>query len=425
MLRVRVIEALPGMVLAAPVYHPRSPGTLLLQPGHALEAKAIVRLRELRVSEVWIECPGLETMAQSSHPDVHEARSKVAKNIADAFDAAALTARPDLDYSSYRGAIVGLLDKLAESPASETFIAELTTAGFPAIRHAASTAYLAVLIGLKLDFYLLRERPKLSGAQAKDVTNLGVAAMLHDIGMTRLPEDVLIRWNTSLDETDEGWREHVRLGYKMVSGQIEPTAAAAVLHHHQRYDGSGFPPKTGFDGDPNPVKGRDIHIFARIVAAADIFDRLVHPASAPLGDQFGHHSRPAVRALKMVQSEPYVHWIDPVVLSGLLAVCPPYAPGSIVRLSDGRRCVVRTWSPADPCRPRMSELIETDPAHPEVGELVDLDDRADLEIVEADGADVRADNYYPDQVEHIDLERLQRSFHNRADSFEGSVRPAG
>lgn len=421
MLRVRVNEALPGMMLASPVYHPRSPGTLLLQPGHPLEAKAIRRLRELRVPEVWIECPGLTVMAQSSDPAVQEARSKVATGIAAAFDAAASATRPELDYHCYREAIVGLLDKLSDSPGTEVFITELASAGFPAIRHAASTAYLAVLIGLKLDFYLLRERPKLSAAQAKDVTNLGVAAMLHDIGMTRLPEDVLLRWNKTLDESDEAWREHARLGYKMVSGQIEPTAAAAVLHHHQRYDGSGFPAKVGFEGDEQPVAGRDIHVFARIVAAADVFDRLVHPASAPLGDQFGHDSRPAVRALRMIQGPPYVHWIDPVVLSGLLAVVPPYAPGTIVRLSDGRRCVVRTWSPTDPCRPRVAELIETDPAFPEVGEGIDLDDRPDLEIAEADGQDVRADNYYPDQVEHIDLDRLERSFHNRADTLQPGV----
>lgn len=409
MLRVRPIEARPGMRLAMPVYHPRHPGTLLLQPGLALEAKAIARLRELKVHEVWIECPKLREMGGTVSPQVQAARADVTSHIAEVFDKAASQTKVELDYTLFRHTIGSLLTKLAEGPKTNLFVAELAAAGFPAIRHATDVAFLSVLIGLKLDFYLLRERPKLSPAQAKDVTNLGVAAMLHDIGMTRLPQPVLERWNTTLDESDPAWREHVRLGYEMVSGQIEPTAAAAVLHHHQRYDGSGFPLKPGHDALTGRVSGRDIHIFARIIGAAEQFDRLVHPASAPGSDLHDLPSRPVVRALRMLQSPPYSGWVDPIVLSGLLAVCPPYPPGTLVRLSNGMRCAVANWDPMQPCRPTVIEVGEDDPtAEGEPGERIELAERPDLEVVEAEGQDVQADNWSIGHGERVDLGTLQR-----------------
>ncbi|HCT44936.1 MAG TPA: hypothetical protein DF699_06965, partial [Phycisphaerales bacterium] len=159
-----------------------------------------------------------------------------------------------------------------EDPDAALFIGEIADTGSPAIRHGANVGYLAMLMGLRLDFYLLRERSRLTPRLAKDVTSLGVAAMLHDIGMTRLKASVLKRWADEHDHTDPAWREHVDLGYEMVRGHVEPSAAAAVLHHHQRYDGSGFPVRKR-NGKVAGLDGSSIHIFARILIVADLYDR--------------------------------------------------------------------------------------------------------------------------------------------------------
>lgn len=239
---------------------------------------------------------------------------------------------------------------------------------------------------------------------ARDVSNLGVGAMLHDIGMLRLEPTVLRRWNATRDESDPAWREHVNLGYQMVRGEIEPSSAAAIQHHHQHFDGSGFPATSEVRGYPTAPMGSDIHVFARIVAAADLLDRLRHPAHAPLSDERTAPSIPAVRALRMMQQSPYFGRLDPIVFRALISVVPPYPPGTMVGLNDGRRAVVTDWSVEDPCRPTVHTLSTalSDPLDKDA-ERIDLRGSTSLRIVEADGFDVSRDNFFPSYKGHFGL----------------------
>ncbi|NQX96075.1 MAG: HD domain-containing protein, partial [Erythrobacter sp.] len=336
------------MELALPVYHPRSSDRLLLRPHVTLEHSTIERLIEMCIPEVWIKYPNMEMVAKFISPKIQSARAKVTNQVASAFDSAGESMHAHMDFPSYSTAMSTLMARLIEDPEAAVFIGEIADTGAPAIRHGANVGYLAMLMGLRLDFYLLRERSRLSARLAKDVTSLGVAAMLHDIGMTRLKASVLERWTEYHDATDPEWREHVQLGYEMLRGNVEPTAAAAVLHHHQRYDGSGFPTKM-YNGEEVGLKGSKIHIFARILIAADLYDRMVHPAYTIGDSEETRRSRPPVYALNRIMREPYRSWLDPIVLQALITVCPAYAPGSMVRLSDGRMCVVIDWDPRDPC----------------------------------------------------------------------------
>src|SRR5262249_47031041 len=143
-----------------------------------------------------------------------------------------------LEYGDYRAAISGVMSHLLANPAAAVFIQELAGSEEPVLRHATNVCLLSILMGLKLDDYLIAERTRLSGYAARDVTSLGVGAMLHDIGMLRLDPAVVQRWNRWFDESDQEWRRHVTIGFEMVKDAIGPAAAAGVLHHHQKYDGS-------------------------------------------------------------------------------------------------------------------------------------------------------------------------------------------
>jgi hypothetical protein len=412
MLRVPIGQAKPGMKLAMPVFHPRTHDTLLLKAGIELDERSIARLREMGLPEVWIRYPKLDYLGQYVHPRVMAARASVTRHIADAFNIAGESMHANLDFSRYRHAIMGLLEVLCDTPLSRVFVGDLVEAGQPAVRHATNTAYIAVLIGLRLDFYLERERKRLPAALARDVTNLGVAAMLHDIGLSRVPRDVLMHYAHTGDDADPAFREHCRIGYEMLRGDVEPTAAAAVLHHHQRFDGTGYPTVDRPGQDLRPLIAREIHVFSRIIAAADLFDQLVHPAHTPGSDEIGLVDIPPVRALRLMQTKPYCDWIDPVVFSGLLEVCPPYAPGTRVRLTDGREGVVANWSPKDPCRPTVAIVA----AWPEdVGEdvepvgMLDLRLAPGVQIEEAHGQRVLDDNFYAENRRIPEVEAIERA----------------
>ncbi len=415
MLRVPISQAEPGMTLALPVYHPQNMSTVLLKAGAELERTTVDRMREIGIPEIWIRYPRLETISRFVSPGVMAARAGMACEVASAFDAAGKTVHARLDFNAYRKAMGSLMQRLVADTDSAIFISELVDSGKPAVRHGANVGYISMLMGLRLGFYLLRERKRLPAMLAKDVTNLGVAAMLHDIGMTRLPDPVLQRWREERDDTDPEWRRHTEIGFDLVRGNIEPSAAASVLHHHQRFDGSGFPERLTLSGTREAVAGQSIHIFARIIAAADMYDRLVNPAADPNASAEEHPSVPPVRALCTLLSEPFRSRVDPVVLRALLSVCPAYPPGSMVTLSNGMRAVVADWSPLDPCRPVVQELTHFEDE--QETEAIDLRNRRELSIIEFEGTDVRRDNFAPRSSNEFDLMHIEKLMSNAG--YEG------
>lgn len=412
MLRVPIEQAKPGMTLALPLAHPRRQDTVLLKPGMELDERTIARLVEIRIKDLWIRYPGIEFIADYISPELVESEAALTGQIAGALDAVAEGAHARLDYGSYRAAITSLLARLASSQKAAIFIQEMVNNDEPALRHSSSVCLMSIMMGLKLEDYLIAERSRLGAVNAKDVSSLGVGAMLHDIGMLRLAPEVVARWNTTLDESDPAWRQHVLIGFDLVKDAVGPAAAASVLHHHQKFDGSGFPARVRA-GIPEPCSGSDIHVFARIIAAADLFDRLRHPPGAPAGAP----PVPAVRALRRMQERPCCGWIDPMVFKALLAVVPAYAPGTQVKLSNGVSGVVVEWFPDDPCRPTVQTIGDPtrDFAGPAIqGERYILRKLAGVRVVMAEGQDVSADNFYPSTPGQFDLRLAGKALFNAA-----------
>jgi two-component system response regulator RpfG len=95
------------------------------------------------------------------------------------------------------------------------------------------------------------------------------ATPLHDLGKIALPDAVLQKAGPLSEEERVLVRGHPRIGHDLLSGSgsaFLDLAARVALHHHERFDGSGYP-----DG----LKGAEIPIEARIVAVADVFDALI------------------------------------------------------------------------------------------------------------------------------------------------------
>ena len=407
MLRVPIGYAEAGMVLAMPIYHPRRQDTMLLKAGMVLDERTVARLQELRIRDFWIRYPGFEFVGEYICPEIQAAQAVMTRQIADAFDSVSAGTHAKLDYSGYRSAIGGLLSRLVANPKAALFVQEMADQGDPVLRHSSSVCMLSVLMGLKLEDYLIAQRTRMHVRGAKDVAGLGLAAMLHDVGMLRLSPEASERWRRTQDESDPDFQQHVWLGFKMVREAIGPAAASAVLHHHQRYDGSGFPRRKLLDGTYASVHGQEIHIYARIIAAADLFDRLRYPP----GRSADEPAAPVVRALKQLMEHPHCSWIDPIVMRAMLAVTPAYAPGSMVTLSTGEKAVVVECSAHHPCRPSVRTIGDprkdfgAGPAEPRDYNLVQ---ETSISIVEAEGHDVSRDNFSLSPRVAADVEALSR-----------------
>lgn len=407
------------MELALPIRHPRQPDTVLLREGVSLDALSIPHLRDLGVHELWIRYPGLENLVRFVDPLLLAEYHTLTQRLGLAIDQAMVRAPVEIDFYACRRSVLSIIARLSENPQAALWTAEVTGSERPFVRHSGNVCALSLLMGMRLDFYLVRERSRLPAHRAKDIASLGIGALFHDIGMLRLARADLARYHETGDENDPAWRAHTAIGFEMVRGVLDPAAATVVLHHHQRWDGSGFPQRASLKGGAMAVSGSEIHVFARIAAAADMIDRLTHPASAPGADPKARPSVPRVRALAQIAGELGRRSLDPVVWRALMSVCPPYPPGSMVRLSDGGNAVVTAWTPMDPCRPEVELMDAALKPRKRKGRAVriDLREARDLSIVEVDGHDVRMDNYEPRSEGEFDLASIRRATENRAEEL--------
>ncbi len=409
MLCVSIISAKAGMKLAMPVFHPESPSRVLLRSGYELDSRTIRRLRELQVRTLWIGYPPLSFLLKHAAPEVIRHRASIAGQVHSLLEDLNQGTHADLEYTSYARTVSALSQSLIDNPASNMLLSEVASGGNEDLEHACSVCYIAVLMGLKMGTYLEHQRARVSSVVARDVTPLGVAGMLHDIGMTQLPSEVRQRWRDHHDESDPEWQRHVELGFQLVHRRVPPSAAAAVLHHHQSFDGSGFPYRQRADGAFEKMSGNRIHIYARILAAADVFDRM-----SRLVDEHDRFT-PRVRVLNRMLRGSRSKKLDPMVMRALLAVCPPYPPGTQVQLSDGTDGVVIGWDSADPCRPRVMIVDPSLTEDSEPGEIIDLAQTNGLCVARADDQDVGRDNFYPINRSDFCLETASKLLHNAAE----------
>ncbi|MDH3306247.1 MAG: HD domain-containing protein [Acidimicrobiia bacterium] len=120
--------------------------------------------------------------------------------------------------------------------------------------HGLRTARLAVDIGDRL------------GIRGRELRALWVAAHLHDIGKVELPSSILDVPRALTCDERVRVEEHPTLGYALLHDVVAPSVAEAVLCHHERIDGSGYP--NGLSGDAIPR-------LAKIIAVADAVDAIV------------------------------------------------------------------------------------------------------------------------------------------------------
>ena len=106
------------------------------------------------------------------------------------------------------------------------------------------------------------------GLSAEEAELLLLASPLHDIGKIGTPDYILLKPGKLTVEEFEIMKLHTVIGQKILSNSVSPIlcmGAKIAISHHERFDGSGY---------PNGLKGRDIPLYGRIVAVADVFDAL-------------------------------------------------------------------------------------------------------------------------------------------------------
>lgn len=138
------------------------------------------------------------------------------------------------------------------------------------------------------------------GLPTREISDLVAGAFLHDVGKIGIPDSILLKPGKLTDVEFQIMKTHVVLGIEIVADNQWLTGAACTIrHHHERFDGSGYP--DGLVGDAIPR-------VARIFAVVDVFDALTseRPYKKPMG---------LAEALSIIEHESGQHFDPDVVAS--------------------------------------------------------------------------------------------------------------
>jgi putative nucleotidyltransferase with HDIG domain len=162
-----------------------------------------------------------------------------------------------------------LVENIIEDP--ESIYSLLTLKGYDYYTYTHSVNVGVLSTGLALFI----------GVDKEKTCKLGLGAILHDIGKTQIPHEIVNKQGKLTDTEYNVIKQHVVRGYEILKAQKEVPEASliAVLQHHEKLSGRGY---------PFGIKGKDIQPFGRITAIADCYDALTtrRPYKPPLTPYF-------------------------------------------------------------------------------------------------------------------------------------------
>ena len=212
-------------------------------------------------------------------------------------------------------------------------ISDLQTYDENTYLHSLSVTVIAIAIGTEL------------GLNRKQLCDLGVCALLHDIGKVEIPIE-LISKPAKLTEAEYAVvKTHTSLGanYICANKEIDKGIYLGVISHHEKVDGTGY---------PNGLHKDEIPLMARIISVADVYDALTA-------------NRPYRKPVKPFEAIEYIMGgvgtsFDYNIVKAFLRRIEPYPIGSCVRLSDGRRGKIIRGNSNNPLRPVLKVIGEKD-----------------------------------------------------------------
>ncbi len=221
-----------------------------------------------------------------------------------------------------------LMKALEENDALAVDVGALKVSDEYTFKHSVDVASMGMIIA------------KNRGLSTKEVQQIGVSGLLHDLGKSRIPNEILNKPGRLTEEEFEVMKTHPVLGYNMIKDKPELSTATklGVLQHHEKMNGNGYPLK---------LQGDQITPFARILSVADIYDALV--TERPYKDAFS--PRDAVEMIMAMTGDLDIHMIQSFLNSVIL-----YPVDSIIKLSTGEFAKIVQNIPGYPTRPTVITL---------------------------------------------------------------------
>lgn len=221
-----------------------------------------------------------------------------------------------------------LLSAITENDAIALDISALKVSDEYTFKHSVDVATIAMIVAKK------------SGMSSEDVRKIGLAGLLHDIGKSQIPNEILNKAGKLTEEEFSLMKKHSLYGYNILKDKpdIAPGITRSVLQHHEKISGKGY---------PLGLTSPQICPYAKILTIADIYDALV--TERPYKKAFSQHD-----AIEMIMA--MTDDLDVGCMKNFLSSVILYPVNSTVLLSNGEAARIVENHENYPLRPKVVGL---------------------------------------------------------------------
>lgn len=247
--KVRIEKLTPGMILGRSVYLPD--GRILVRENTPISPLIISKLKELRLPALFVKSTGDDgksttLVSDTTRSDLIQALYKLDPNF---------RSGKTSGFSSCKIPLHNLVDEIVSNQRMDLDATDIRFQNDQIYSHMVNVCIVAVKIGLEMEYNQLK------------LAELAWGVIFHDIGMVKIPNDILNRIGGLTNEEIRMIQTHPKTGYELLRQSPEISAASAhvAYEHHERFNGTGY---------PRGLAGEGIHEYARITAVADVYDAM-------------------------------------------------------------------------------------------------------------------------------------------------------
>lgn len=351
MMRVRIDQRNlePEMVIAKDVFSPD--GILLVPAGTSITPNHILKINVHQVDDIFIKMEKPEALEPKFlYTPMEETAAFIEFSLK--YDQQVVQVQEQLsqivqtgevDPSSLNTIVDDIIDTTATRSQLFSFMCRLSTSDDVTYNHSMNVSLLASILGKWLSLNEIH------------IKNLAIAGLLHDIGKIKVNPDILNKKEKLTDAEFNHIKLHTTLGYQIVASSDLPIGIKqAVLMHHEKMNGAGYPLGLGWE---------KIHDYAKIIAIVDIYDAMT--AERPYHKRF--HPFDVIR---MFEEECY-GILDTKYLYVFLEHIAHNFLGDKVMLSNGLEGEIIFINKQSPSRP-MIQMTD--------GRIIDMISMTDINI---------------------------------------------
>ena len=245
-----------GMVIGRTIWNEAN--RPLLQKGVVVKGHMIQRLQQLHVQYVYID-DEISKNIEILQAVPMEVRKNAVDKITETFkmvkhkDSKEITYCLDQQSKFFYSIIDDLLDNIMKSEELITVLSDALIYDEYIYQHSMQVAIYSISIANEMKY------------STEEVRQIGIGAMLHDVGKMLIPLEILKKPNRLTNEEYKIMKQHAKLGFDVLRNlhTVSLLSAHCAFQHHERLNGSGY---------PRGITDSEIHPYAKIIAVADVFD---------------------------------------------------------------------------------------------------------------------------------------------------------